>query len=803
MSMIIVTPYSGFQNQTAIVSIINFNNNIYAGTAGASPGGFLFKLGNSNMWEVAASGLSANGSISDLAIFNNKLYGALEATPYGSFLEWNNSTSAWNISAIGLSAVSGINVDYRCLLSASDGKLYVAGNPSFLWEWNGTNLIKRASYYNANESVQSLLEYNGKIYGSTYPNGLLLEFNNATSAWSLAANIYSTPYEEENWVKKIVVYNNEIYGIGHATGTLLKWNGTNAWIKVASKFNNELITSVIVHNGYIYAGTGPNQFDYNTVGKGYLLRWDGTSAWEIASDSTGVENELSSLIYFNGKLYTGTGASTVMLYEISSTTYTGTSGNFNDNSYTPNYSSGLWGEDRYSLGAFYFDDSTNTTVTATTLSIDVRLRTPVIIAHYITSSSGSEIKDDYIEICGPRQPIRFGTCRNINLVDYLPEYFKNTDVENFLQIFEDFLNEMYPGYCGFSADENEQFEHIKNTGISAVSATVGHIQYNDTNILLGNDGYYTSGSGLMSILEKVNRLTELHDPSLMDEQYLQFFANYLGYNININYAEMGNLAAIDDDSKCANVDQEKYLRFAVENLPTWYKIKTTKNCVRVMLYSFGIIGDMIDYYVKGGNTVSQAANYYNLGLFNREDDPLMDPDYYPSPHFAINIDLDTSITNISFDFDKRDQIINAINSIRPINTVFDRISAYMTRILQLKHNNPVSKSSMFITSRWEGRTPMLGTPSQVILTYPLDGASSINPTSANFIWQPQSEARRYNIQIALDSVFPNNTTVEYVAYNPQIIIKNLSSLTSYYWRVKPDNDSVTVWPWSDIWSFDT
>ena len=38
------------------------------------------------------------------------------------------------------------------------------------------------------------------------------------------------------------------------------------------------------------------------------------------------------------------------------------------------------------------------------------------------------------------------------------------------------------------------------------------------------------------------------------------------------------------------MNEDKYLRFIISNLPTWYKIKTTRNSIRIMLFSFGIIG---------------------------------------------------------------------------------------------------------------------------------------------------------------------------------------------------------------------
>jgi len=110
-----------------------------------------------------------------------------------------------------------------------------------------------------------------------------------------------------------------------------------------------------------------------------------------------------------------------------------------------------------------------------------------------------------------------------------------------------------------------------------LSATeLGYITISSPGSLSGMDLLiYTAASGSnvsMSILEKVNRLTELHDPDLIDLEYIQYFANNLGYNVNVNRSQFGN------GGTDANSEEElnRYLRFMVRNLPSWYKIKTTR-----------------------------------------------------------------------------------------------------------------------------------------------------------------------------------------------------------------------------------
>ena len=123
----------------------------------------------------------------------------------------------------------------------------------------------------------------------------------------------------------------------------------------------------------------------------------------------------------------------------------------------------------------------------------------------------------------------------------------------------------------------------------------------------------------------------------MDTEYLQFYADFLGYNLTPNRGEIGNITNgvssngtyIDDE------ESKKYLRFVVENLPNWYKIKSTRNAVKIMLFSFGIVGDLF----------TQFSNDYDKNwLYDREGDQSsigtqIPPGFYPTTHFSLAINL--------------------------------------------------------------------------------------------------------------------------------------------------------------------
>jgi hypothetical protein len=347
----------------------------------------------------------------------------------------------------------------------------------------------------------------------------------------------------------------------------------------------------------------------------------------------------------------------------------------------------------YQVTVSAFDDVGNVGINTTNIPI-------------FTINNGSsliELKEDYISLCGPKETSRYGASRKINLIEYLPNNLRDGEVENFLKFFEDFLNEMFDGLDGFVTSSTdvtvtEGYEdvnsgkplnaeinwHRENTyNISGVEETDA---LNVQEIKIMNPE--NSSTEKISILEKIHRIAELHNPDLIDLKFIQFFANNLGYDIDISRDEVGisgsgELGTGDfGNNICGSSDNDKYLRFVISNLPTWYKIKTTKNAIKIMLYSFGLVGEIIEYYTNNYYPSNKSDRYNETGLwrldYNNEFTDLPDG-WFPTPHFAIVVDIEQSNIDIIDDIKKRQKIINAIESIRPINTVFRNLSAYVSR----------------------------------------------------------------------------------------------------------------------------
>jgi len=274
---------------------------------------------------------------------------------------------------------------------------------------------------------------------------------------------------------------------------------------------------------------------------------------------------------------------------------------------------------------------------------------------YILRVFSSQPQDDNsfeITACGP-DIIRFDGVRKIDLVTFLPDYLKLTEDADFIQFFEDFLNTLYDGVYGFNTTETEI-----STDVSSLTHT-----FPDESSTVDQK---------ISILEKIHRLSDLHDPSVIDDAYIQFFARFMGYNIDITRPDIGGFFGTfgDDNQVFSASENAKYLRFMVESLPSWYRIKATNDMIRIMLYSFGLVGDIITFY---SNDYDKNWKLDYGGQLQR-----IPSTWYPTPHFGVIVNTDTSTNNIMFDVQQGNRIINAIQGVKPMQMVFRGLIALTT-----------------------------------------------------------------------------------------------------------------------------
>ena len=274
--------------------------------------------------------------------------------------------------------------------------------------------------------------------------------------------------------------------------------------------------------------------------------------------------------------------------------------------------------------------------------------------------------------------------KTIHLKDYLPSHLEQSEVGEFIEFFEFFLNTLY--YDAVSARGTNDDFTIDSNGVHTYYATSSSSEgtvYTETTSAYGGTSaipvrYEITSADTVSILEKARRIGDLHDPDLIDIQYIQRLANLVGYNITLDKSGINDLTFGSNAQTTEDINS--YLRFVVSNLPNWYKIKTTRDSVKVLLYSFGVVGDILYKWTSDNITSANPGSggygndtlLWDVPRISASDSVRTIPDnYFPTPHFIVRIDATNSPPTW---FTSINKIIKALETIRPINNVFDAVS---------------------------------------------------------------------------------------------------------------------------------
>ena len=270
--------------------------------------------------------------------------------------------------------------------------------------------------------------------------------------------------------------------------------------------------------------------------------------------------------------------------------------------------------------------STQLTVGDTSVNITINTSSSIIILR-------SRLMTSHISVLVPSSIVQLKTAnceilthvvsndRLINLRNFLPVSFDGSEVSDFVGFFEDFLN-------------YDLFQHKKDGPASTTD---------------------------VGILKKIELLFTLRDPDLIDEKFIQYFASQLGYNINYSRGDIANITGGTTDR-----DINGYLRNTIQQLPHWYKFKSTNNAIIMLMYSFGIVSDILTLWTDDydNSWKSESPRFEQDGV-----NPGALPDgYYPTPHYKIVVN-DTKTPNGWQN--NLTNIIELVESIKPINTVFE------------------------------------------------------------------------------------------------------------------------------------
>ena len=234
--------------------------------------------------------------------------------------------------------------------------------------------------------------------------------------------------------------------------------------------------------------------------------------------------------------------------------------------------------------------------------------------------------------------------KKINLTNYLPSYLKESEMLEFTQFFEDFLNTMYE-------------DKLKGCNYS--------------------------------ILEKIDRLKTFKDPDAIDAEYFQYFANHFGYEVDINKETVGEFSISASDDASVN----DYIRLSLKNIPSFNKIKTTEDAIQVILFSFGVVAELLYLWTNDYKTVwFQESRSDPINV--RNEIPKTVPAFYPTPHFRIAVNYTKTSPTWTQNYDK---IIKVFNNIKSINTVLRGLAGYFEPVIQLP-SDPLALGYQFAVS---------------------------------------------------------------------------------------------------------
>jgi hypothetical protein len=290
------------------------------------------------------------------------------------------------------------------------------------------------------------------------------------------------------------------------------------------------------------------------------------------------------------------------------------------------------------------------------------------------------------------------------------------------------------------------------------------------------------------------------------------------YNMLVNKAEhnpINEMVADEYDLDRTILDEvktqfiEMQVRALIENLPYWYKIKGTDDSLKILLYSFGLIADIHNYYTEDYspnrqnwevadvfyNTSKLKSNANNVNALSEDFSNIPD-DWYPTPHFQVKFDFNATWANsgktgVLSDMEKFGSMIEAIHASKPINNVFKGLAGIF-RTSQAKRVGV--KEVIRIT-----HASTVYTPPRDIIGYVVDDPAS--PTSLT-IATMRTAATKFSREYVDDDIMTQSSidTIQSLKAAADISDPDNASIDIYYdvtsyFHISPNINAYIVSEW--------
>jgi hypothetical protein len=181
------------------------------------------------------------------------------------------------------------------------------------------------------------------------------------------------------------------------------------------------------------------------------------------------------------------------------------------------------------------------------------------------------------------------------------------------------------------------------------------------------------------LVEKIERLAYLKDPSVIDFDFIRTLASYMGYNIS------PLLDDIRENGRYASQKEiETAVRSAVEQLPDFHARKTTRSGMDIIMGAFGAVADIVTLWTREGADYREFVPDYEV-VANQWGEHFTKGTYYPSTYFRMEINVEGGFRN-DITPKQLSRLHQAVTMYKPINTVFESI------LLKLKQKQSVNIS---------------------------------------------------------------------------------------------------------------
>lgn len=260
--------------------------------------------------------------------------------------------------------------------------------------------------------------------------------------------------------------------------------------------------------------------------------------------------------------------------------------------------------------------------------------------------------------------------------------FSDADVEQYINTNISSSNLVYKASYPFVQDFEFIYEKVENID-TAGSVDREYDARKDYNSVVNTFDMSPDFTGIPDmdypLVEKIERLAYNKDPRVIDINLIGYLARYMGYDIT------GFVEDITSSPYYSNQQEiESAIRRAVEQLPQYYALKSTKSGLELLLLTFGIVGELVTKWTPQEAPYSEFIPDYELR--GREYADMLEgirSSYVPTPHFNINVNIAGNFENQILQGDNQ-RLLSAIKRFKPINTVFDGICQYIKTKLKAR-----------------------------------------------------------------------------------------------------------------------